>query len=470
VFFLACSLLLFGYSAYRACHLSFTHDESLSYMIVAFNADWYFTANNHPLNTRLMRWCLHWLSDREWALRLPNVASHVLYLSFGFLLLMELKDTSLMLVGFALLNLNTFLLDFFSLARGYGLALGLSLGAFYCFKRAWDRHFSGQIFFWVTAGLTFAAYATLANFAWINCYLALLVCTFVLLFIERKTFAVRRHLFLPVLLAGGNAWFIFNLVKRLAVLAKNGQFYAGGEKGFFRDTIYSLVDFELYQKSPATQWIWPLIVLICGLLLGLGATALWQSAQRRQLGFSALLLLVLMLITAALIAEHVLLNSRYPTDRGALYYVPITALLIVFACDEILGKSELLCIFIRVMTGVLCAAVVFHFTETANLAHTYVWWYDADTKKAVAEMDGLFNHGNNVKVGSYWALEPSMNYYRLSRHYEWLLPITRYHLSSSDNDAIYCFANDIRALPSGFSLVKTFPDSGGLLLVNEKSR
>ena len=117
-FLVACSLLLFGYSSYRACHLSFTHDESLSYMIVAFNADWYFTANNHPLNTRLMRWCLHWLGDREWALRLPNVASHALYLTFGILLLMELKDTTLMLVGFVLLNLNTTLMvRYFSLLR-----------------------------------------------------------------------------------------------------------------------------------------------------------------------------------------------------------------------------------------------------------------------------------------------------------------------------------------------------------------
>jgi hypothetical protein len=63
-----------------------------------------------------------------------------------------------------------------------------------------------------------------------------------------------------------------------------------------------------------------------------------------------------------------------------------------------------------------------------------------------------------------------MNYYRLSRHYEWLLPITRDQLSAADNDVIYCFANDLPAVPSGFSLVKKFPDSGGLLLVKEKLR
>jgi hypothetical protein len=371
--FVACSLLLFGYSANRAYHLSFTHDESLSYMIVAFKSDWYFSANNHPLNTRLMRWCLHWLGDREWALRLPNVSAHALYLAFGILLLIKLKDTALMFVGFVLLNLNTFLLDFFSLARGYGLALGLTMGAFYCLKRAWDSHSYGPILFWITAGLTFAAFATLANFAWINCYLALLVCAFVLLFIEHNTLAVRHHLFLPVLLLIANAWFTFNVAKRLAGLARNGALYAGGDKGFFRDTIYSLVDCELYQPSDATQWIWPLIVLICGLLLALGAAALWESAQRRQLGFSALLLLVLMLITAALIAEHVLLKSLYPTDRAALYYVPITALLIVFAGNEILRKSERLRIFIRVVTGIFCAAVVFSFyADRESGAHVHL--------------------------------------------------------------------------------------------------
>jgi hypothetical protein len=73
----------------RAYSLSFTHDESLTYLhgvrpgltkILAFS---YVDANNHPLNTLLT-----WLSslafgNAELALRLPNVVAFVLFFSWN---------------------------------------------------------------------------------------------------------------------------------------------------------------------------------------------------------------------------------------------------------------------------------------------------------------------------------------------------------------------------------------------------
>src|SRR5262245_52538883 len=106
-----CSGVLFAYSSLRAYRLSFTHDECLSYRIVLGESLWKGTANHHPLNTKLMSWTSRWLGPREWQLRLPNVISHILYLVFGLLLLGQLKEGISMLLGFALLNFDPFLLD-----------------------------------------------------------------------------------------------------------------------------------------------------------------------------------------------------------------------------------------------------------------------------------------------------------------------------------------------------------------------
>jgi hypothetical protein len=470
---IASCLVLLSYSAYRASNLSFTHDESLTYTIVAYNSGWYFSANNHPLNTRLMRWCLRWLGDREWALRLPNVIAHAIYLTFGTLLLWELKEASFVVLGFALLNLNPFLLDFFSVARGYGLALGLSLGAFYFFKKALDEVVFSRICLRLTAGLTFAALTTLANFAWINCYLALITGAFLILFLRRHTFQLRRYpLLVLVLLFAANAWFTYNFAKRVLVLLRRGELYAGGPHGFFADTVYSLIDFALYQRGGLTTWVWPLMIFIVGVQLALGMTATWRTLKNRQFAFSSLLVLVQLLVSSAIVAQHIFLNSLYPMDRGALYFLPTTALLIAFTSNDIFVTSgSLLRTFLRVVSAILCAAVLFHFSTTANLTHTYTWWYDADTKKSVTEMEKLFaGHRESVKVGNFWALEPSMNYYRLTRHYDWMLPVSRDQLSAPDNDVVYCFSGDVAALPTGFTLVKEFPESGGQLWVRANGR
>src|ERR1035437_8739212 len=77
-------ILLFSYTLYRAWHLAFTHDESLSfnlYIHASFNdviAMKVPTANNHILNTLLMQLCYHLFGDYELSLRAPNLLSHII--------------------------------------------------------------------------------------------------------------------------------------------------------------------------------------------------------------------------------------------------------------------------------------------------------------------------------------------------------------------------------------------------------
>jgi hypothetical protein len=170
IFALSC-LALLGYSTFRAYHLSFTHDESLTYSFVAGDPLWRGTANNHPLNTRLMTWMYRWLGQLEWHLRLPNVLAHVLYLTFGLLLLGGLRSLWTKALGFALFNLNPFLLDFFGLARGYGLALGLSMASLFFLRKAWDRTDLFHSSTFLLLSLTCASLADLLNYAWLNIHL-----------------------------------------------------------------------------------------------------------------------------------------------------------------------------------------------------------------------------------------------------------------------------------------------------------
>lgn len=141
-------LLLFIYVVIRANNLSFTHDESLSYAILFDNPMAIQTANNHILNTLFMWLSSLFFGNSEIALRLPNILSFGLYLYASFVIFKETKNAWLMALGSCLILLNPFLIDYFSLARGYGISLGCMMLSLYFFLRnGFNYHTFNDFFF-----------------------------------------------------------------------------------------------------------------------------------------------------------------------------------------------------------------------------------------------------------------------------------------------------------------------------------
>ncbi|MGB1318800.1 MAG: hypothetical protein ACPG5W_11355, partial [Flavobacteriales bacterium] len=94
IFQFAIGLLLLFYSVYRADHLSFTYDESSTVMeFVGRNYSDILTqaptANNHILNTILIKFCSSFLPPSELTYRLPNLVAHLLYIGFSILLVSQ---------------------------------------------------------------------------------------------------------------------------------------------------------------------------------------------------------------------------------------------------------------------------------------------------------------------------------------------------------------------------------------------
>jgi hypothetical protein len=122
------AFLVFAYVLYRAYHLSFTFDEIVSYdLLQGFSLETAGqSANYHLLNSYLMKACNAAFGDSELSLRLPNVLAFIIYLiaaiRIGSLIRKEYRLHTLIL-----LTSMPFLLDFFSLARGYGLGVGFVL-------------------------------------------------------------------------------------------------------------------------------------------------------------------------------------------------------------------------------------------------------------------------------------------------------------------------------------------------------
>ncbi|HMP31189.1 MAG TPA: hypothetical protein PKD85_16400, partial [Saprospiraceae bacterium] len=133
------SFFVFLILMYKSATMSMTHDESASFFYLndvsiwghLFDAQAWPNANNHWLNTILFQFSTRIFSIHDWSIRLPNVFSFLVYSYYFIKLLEKVNEAHLRFLGFTVALLNPYLLDFFTVARGYGLGLAFSKAALY---------------------------------------------------------------------------------------------------------------------------------------------------------------------------------------------------------------------------------------------------------------------------------------------------------------------------------------------------
>ena len=469
--------LLLAYTSYRAHALSFTHDESLSYLFhvsrsyqsILFDAG---TANNHLLNTALMKLFGELFGSHPFSLRLPNLIGHGIYLVFSCLWLRLFGRPFVLVAGFLALNLNPYLLDFFSLARGYGLSLALLMASLYFMGRTLR---SGDLRL-ERASLIAAALAVLANYTLLNVYLALLgvfnVAALGRALANRSqepglAFLLRRNLpaaIVSSLLAG----LIFS---PLAQLAGGGQLYFGGTQGFWRDTVASLVDRSLYDWSAARE-IAQALGLASVVLISAASALLIAKRLRSQphetlsspLVAACLLLLLAVLST---VVQHHWLDTRYLAGRTALFLLPLfTATAICFwtalRADRLQRLADCLA------GGVALASVV-HLLASLNAASVLDWRYDATTEEVVDSLaQQRRSSTQKMALGANWRFAPTLVFYRETRGLPWLQIAENAdtHHSELDRrgfgsrqDYYYVLEEDLASIEHAYQLVRRFEET-----------
>lgn len=86
-----------------------------------------WTTNNHLLNSALMWLSYQLFGHSEFALRVPNLLAFLVYAWAGFKLMQQLKNRMFRLVFTVGLFAPMYLIDFFAMARGYGLSFAFTL-------------------------------------------------------------------------------------------------------------------------------------------------------------------------------------------------------------------------------------------------------------------------------------------------------------------------------------------------------
>jgi hypothetical protein len=391
-------------------------------------------------------------SESEFSLRLPSLLGFALYGFFTLLIIQKQSLLNQLFFSIPVILLNNYLIDFFSLARGYGLSLGLMMGSIYFLLNPVKSRVVS-----ISLNLSLALLAVLANLNLLNYFIADVLLILFLLVKTVPPEQVKRIFIrlIPAFVVSGCVFFL--LVKRLLLLKENGQLYFGTDSAMHSiDSIF----IWSYDLSILPDWFLLAIHYLLPLLLS-GAVIL--IVKRRNFSGPLFIICTLVILMAVgLAAEHMFFNALYPLNRTFLYSIPLLGLLGGFFIQELesTGKKfriALVCAVFLLITG----PVLYQFVRRMNVNMVAEWGYDSGTRQAAFDLADKAK-GSTVRVGHNWMFGPALRYYVVSRH----LPLETFRLDEpvpDDLQFIYEFCGEKRLLDSGWKTFKTLKNESACL-------
>ncbi len=400
----------------RAAVQSVTIDEAdtyLAYAALPWPSHWYPAANNHVLNSILMRAITSVFGLSAVSVRAPALMGAAIYMAaaYGFCKLIT-RDLPLQWALFVCLVYNPFVFDYLVAARGYGLATGCLMCALVIpVSRVMppERACAAAS---VCAALSFAA-----NFSFAFVDAAALLMVFVWSrHHEKKNW---RRLLAACTLPG----MVVTLLLSASVAARfpKSQLVYGATS--LRETAQSIASASWYELNPYV--LNPLLYRMLkpatgGILLALiGAVLTWRLVlivRQRRTADHALAWLGLILggIGILTVAAHWLsfrlAHILLPQDRTAIYFAPLCTLLAgVIAAMPLTGRGGTLS---RKILTVLLFALALRFVGSLRLTYFKEWKFDADMQKVYSVL-AYYNHRYGIRdIASEWEYVSSLNFYR----------------------------------------------------------
>lgn len=398
----------FLYVAARAWLLEITFDEdwsvhgfatkSFGEIILCRPCD----ANNHLLNTLLIRFFKLLFSDSLFVARLPNVLAFLVYWAAAHKISAKLLPLPRICL-FLLLISNPFVLDFFSLARGYGLSIAFVTASSYFALR---HHRNTKLGSAVLA-ISMASLAVLSNFTTLYFFVAVSLVVGVTQLIR-----LRKNLweYLSIELAVASALGLI-ILGPILELSSNKLLFYGGREGFYRDTLYSLASYTHGHPFEAMD----VAIYLKAFLLLSGAifvAGLWSFRQKWQgLWSSPALPASALLAIPALISILAvwLMDNLYLINRTALFLYPLAVITLGYWADTTRRTKARWVSFTAL--GIISLMLLVNLLHNLNLHKSITWPHDTRTQKILQKINTETTGKERVVLDSSWPFIRSIEYY-----------------------------------------------------------
>ena len=352
----------------RAYELSFTHDECVSLKIVDGNLAFKKSANNHWLNTFLMGIFSKVFGISELSLRFPNIIGLLFYSFFSYKILSKIKNPILIWLGLSIIIFNPYVIEFFGLARGYGLSLGFAVAAFYFFLKNTSYSSYEEFMKHFLYASVFGMLATLSSFNCLNMYLGILLIFIIEFFVGIKNKSIvlnKRRIRAILIIAAIHLLLFFFIIQWLLMLKNGNQLYFGGNRNFFDDTLVSVIRETLYGHYLGGNFLTTMLSIIL-ILFGCSIVCLLIKRTYSPL---VKINLVLILMSSAIITQHYLFDALYPIQRTAMTFVLLIGLSLTLWLKAIISTvgTYLRVSILSIVALCICFPLTYHFFNNINV-------------------------------------------------------------------------------------------------------
>ena len=422
-------LVLLAYTTVRAITVSFSWDESWTYIYHVSKGMFYQQAydkmggNHHLLNVWLMWLSSKLFGDGTLALRLPSLMAHAIYLYATGRIALKARSGFLAVAIFLLLNLHPYLLDFFSLARGYGLGFGWMMLSLWHVWRYFDEEQSVRQVMWAAI---YASLSAMSHVIMINFLLALGLAFLIIWAAQLGRTGLRawkRH-FLVLCAAS-----VFGLG---LILPNALGLFNGGSLNFGCDTFWNCMVRTLGEKvlyhMPYTTPVLTImaiailsIALVCFLTVVMAVRGGWLQ-RTRPMAFGLLILGGCLL---SFFMQQLIFQVPLPQTRTGLFLLPLAAYVLATALVAWPRPSWMP----SLAAGLLCVPLMIHQYNSSNLNYVVEWKPSGE----VAHMLAIISQDHLpltedlpvVTVCSSFESWGCIPYYQRTRGMEWLVTTTR---------------------------------------------
>ncbi len=484
--------LVFLYSFIRAAVVPVFHDEAYTYFVYVkapLSVVMSELGNNHILNSLLIKMTVGMFGLNELSLRLPALFGHVLYLVGVYRISRLFLRRFDLVVGTILLTFNPFVLELFSAARGYALALGFFMQACYYFLRSREDFTPRN----VTLTAWLLGLAVFSHLTFLYLYVAAMIILSGEIF-SRGNSSCPGQNGKPLYRKNQYLSYPFKMSLLLICLftgpvihhLKTAGFYHGGTQGFWADTVSSLVVATLYgQREWPQSWLRVVMLGIAGLISSSALFLLRERLKRKRLsaegralyGWLSLLILTSLIITLA----RAIFGIKYVYGRTAVFYIPLFGLFVLCFWKYSAGFSgKKFRIFPGMFLYLLAVLLAANLIASMNIRHFTICSYDIKSKDVISALKKMHQKqrlsDNPVRLGTHFLFVPSLHFYREKNGLTWLRiidladpdfpPCHYFYLLPPEHDLVrqHKLGNDFKKIPqSQLTVIQRYPSVGTFL-------
>lgn len=468
-------LAVFTFIIYKASHMQVTCDEAYTLQVLPKQTVWELVSykdsytNNHILNTLLIKSLYVFSGINLFVGRLPNILSFLVYFYFVYRFAQNFIKTPWTQVAFvAVMVGNVYLIDFFALARGYGLSIGLMMASIYY---AAD-YILKENFRSLPLSCALAVLSVYAQFASLHYFLGLNLLLFLF---NLKTYLSDKNG--GILLKSLGVLVIFTCILAILIylpikaILKDNQIAYYGTKGFWEDTVVSNIKNALNGEGYFSENTLIVFTYLMGVALVFSLIlAVQRLLLNRQVDTPSVFnLSILICVAASIILQFKLLGNQYPIDRTGLFVYPLLALNIP---SVIAFLNKIKPILGKLLAVILIIFCFYHFIRASRLNSYREWWYDTHTYEVLNHIKNIYDSEKRTTPlsiqTSAW-MNPSFSFHQQADKLDFIKPLEFMGKPDtvSDYDYYYIFSDDYPVLKNKYDIIKEY-DWKGMYLLKRK--